>query len=189
MLVNEDDELILVSRKGQSLRISADNTTMRPMGRATSGVVGMKFRGDDELLGADVIRPDSYLFTVSQGGIAKRTELTTDNWRQLGRGSLGVRVANLPVDNGDLVGALVVNEEDEVLVIMEQGKIVRSPVAEVRPTGRTTQGVMFAKPADSDQIIALARNVERKVKDKSEIVEPAAEDETVAEQIEEGADE
>jgi len=162
MLVNNDDELILVSKKGQSIRISADDTSMRPMARATSGVVGMKFREDDELLTADVIRPESYLFTVTEGGIAKRTALTTDNWRQTGRGGLGVKVAVLPEDNGDLVGALVVDNQDEVMVIMEQGKIVRSAVTEVRPTGRATQGVMFAKPSPGDRIIAVARNVERK---------------------------
>ena len=160
MLANANDELMLVTRAGQSARIAADDTTLRPMGRATSGVTGMKFRSDDELLTVDVIRPDSYLFTVTQGGIAKRTAITLDNWRQIGRGGLGVRVAQLPEDNGKLVGALVVDNDDEVLVIMEQGKIVRSSVAGVRPTGRSTQGVSFAKPGPGDRIIAVARNVE-----------------------------
>jgi len=162
MLANNDDELMLVTKAGQSARIAADDTTLRPMGRATSGVTGMKFRSDDELLTADVIRPDSYLFTVTEGGIAKRTPLTLENWRQIGRGGLGVRVAQLPEDNGKLVGALVVDNDDEVLVIMEQGKIVRSGVSQVRPTGRSTQGVTFAKPGPGDRIIAVARNVEAK---------------------------
>ncbi|MCL1801543.1 MAG: DNA gyrase subunit A, partial [Promicromonosporaceae bacterium] len=124
------------------------------------------------LLTVGVIKPDSYLFTVSAGGTAKRTQLTTDNWRPIRRGGLGVKVANLPEDNGELVGALVVEEDDEVLVIMEQGKIVRSAVAEVRPTGRATQGVTFAKPSQSDRIIAVARNVERKVAEDSDNVAP-----------------
>ena len=173
MLVDASDDLILVSRQGQSLRISADDATMRPMGRATSGVIAMRFRPGDELLAAGVVRPGSYLFTVSQAGVAKRTALTLDNWRVLGRGSLGVRVAVLPEGNGELVGALVVDDDDEVLVIMEQGKVVRSAVAEVRPTGRSTQGVMFAKPAPGDRIIAVARNEQRELEAPAGVAAPA----------------
>jgi len=168
LLANADDDLILVSRSGQSIRFPADDKMLRPMGRATSGVTGMKFRSDDELLTAAVVRPESYLFTVTAGGTAKRTELTLENYRQTGRGGLGVRVANLPSDNGQLVGALVVDEDDEVLVIMEKGKIVRSAVNEVRATGRTTQGVHFAKPGPGDRIIAVAKNVESRENDATE---------------------
>ncbi|MBU4335000.1 MAG: DNA gyrase subunit A, partial [Actinobacteria bacterium] len=162
-LVDGDDDLILVSRKGQSVRFTASDEMLRPMGRATSGVTGMRFRGEDELLAMDVVQEDAYLFTVTEGGIAKRTALTVDNYRQQGRGGLGIRVANLPEANGDLVGALVVEEDDEVLVIMERGKIVRSATAEVHATGRTTQGVIFAKPDSGDRIIAVARNGERRL--------------------------
>ncbi|RHA39618.1 DNA gyrase subunit A [Cellulomonas rhizosphaerae] len=164
-LVDSDQDLVLVSRKGQSVRFTASDEALRPMGRATSGVTGMRFRGDDELLAADVVREGSFLFTVTQGGIAKRTELSIDNYAVKGRGILGVRVANLPEANGDLVGALVVDVDDEVLVIMERGKIVRSAVSEVNATGRTTQGVIFAKPDNGDRIIAVARNTERHLSD------------------------
>jgi DNA gyrase subunit A len=171
MLVDTDNDIMLVSRKGQSIRFRADDDTLRPMGRATSGVTGMKFREDDEVLAADVVREEAYLFTVTEGGTAKRTALTVDNYRQQGRGGLGIRVANLPEDRGDLVGALVVDDGDEVLVIMERGKIVRSAVDGVRATGRTTQGVTFAKPDKGDRIIAVARNVERRVDDESDSVD------------------
>jgi len=164
-LVDSDQDLMLVSRKGQSLRFTATDDALRPMGRSTSGVTGMKFRGDDELLAMDVVREDAFLFTVTEGGIAKRTALTVENYRQQGRGGLGIRVANLPEANGDLVGALVTDAEDEVLVIMERGKIVRSATAEVNATGRTTQGVIFAKPDSGDRIIAVARNTERHLAD------------------------
>ncbi|MDM8085171.1 DNA gyrase subunit A [Cellulomonas cellasea] len=159
--VDAGNDLMLVSRKGQSIRFTATDEAMRPMGRATSGVTGMKFRGDDELLAMDVVREEAFLFTVTEGGIAKRTALTVDNYRVQGRGGLGIKVANLPEANGDLVGALVVDVDDEVMVIMERGKIVRSAVAEVNATGRTTQGVIFAKPDTNDRIIAVARNIER----------------------------
>lgn len=164
-LVDSDQDLMLVSRKGQSLRFTATDDALRPMGRSTSGVTGMKFRGEDELLAMDVVREDAFLFTVTEGGIAKRTALTVENYRQQGRGGLGIRVANLPEANGDLVGALVTDADDEVLVIMERGKIVRSATAEVNATGRTTQGVIFAKPDAGDRIIAVARNIERHLAD------------------------
>ncbi|ASR55985.1 DNA gyrase subunit A [Cellulomonas sp. PSBB021] len=164
-LVDSDQDMILVSRQGQSIRFTADDEQLRPMGRATSGVTGMKFRGDDELLAADVVREDAFLFTVTEGGIAKRTALSVDNYRQQGRNGFGIRVANLPEQNGDLVGALVVDANDEVLVIMERGKVVRSAVAEVHATGRATQGVIFAKPDSGDRIIAVARNTERQEQD------------------------
>ncbi|MCL2463722.1 MAG: DNA gyrase subunit A, partial [Micrococcales bacterium] len=165
-LVDADQDLILVSRHGQSLRFTASDESLRPMGRATSGVKGMEFRRDDELLAMDVVRDDAFLFTVTQGGIAKRTALTVENYRQQGRGGLGIKVANLPEANGDLVGALVTDEDDEVLVIMERGKVVRSATAEVHATGRATQGVIFAKPDAGDRIIAIARNGERHLSDE-----------------------
>jgi DNA gyrase subunit A len=149
------------------------------MGRATSGVSGMKFRADDELLAMDVVREEAFLFTVTQGGIAKRTALTVENYRVQGRGGLGIKVANLPEANGDLVGALVTDPEDEVLVIMERGKIVRSATAEVNATGRTTQGVIFAKPDNGDRIIAVARNIERHLGDEAGTVGDSVEVEDV----------
>jgi DNA gyrase subunit A len=158
-LVNADDDLILVSRKGQSIRFHADDESIRPLGRATSGVTGMKFREDDELLSADVVIDGADLFVVTEGGFAKRTRIS--EYRIQGRGGLGIKVANLVEARGDLVGALVTHADDEVLVIMERGKIVRSAVAEVNLTGRNTQGVTFAKPDKGDRIIAVARNAER----------------------------
>jgi DNA gyrase subunit A len=170
-IVDPTDDLILVSRKGQSLRFTATDEALRPMGRATSGVTGMKFRAEDELLALDVVREEAFLFTVTEGGIAKRTALTVENYRVQGRGGLGIKVANLPEANGDLVGALVTDADDEVLVIMERGKIVRSAVAEVNATGRTTQGVIFAKPDNGDRIIAVARNIERHLGDDAGTVD------------------
>ncbi|MFJ4108332.1 MULTISPECIES: DNA gyrase subunit A [Oerskovia] len=175
-LVDATDDLILVSRKGQSIRFTADDDAMRPLGRSTSGVTGMKFREEDDLLAMDVVRDDAFLFTVTEGGIAKRTQLTEDNYRVQGRNGFGIKVANLPERNGDLVGALVVDADDEVLVIMERGKIVRSSVDEVKPTGRTSQGVIFAKPDKNDKIIAVARNVERRLgEDRDTVDEEASE--------------
>ncbi|AJT42252.1 DNA gyrase subunit A [Psychromicrobium lacuslunae] len=158
-LVSETDDLLLVSRKGQSIRFTATDEALRPMGRATSGVTGMKFRESDELLAADVVTDDSYVFVVTEGGYAKRTAV--DEYRTQGRGGLGIKVAKLVEDRGDLVGALIVKDDDEVLVVMEGGKVVRSNVAEVPAKGRDTMGVIFAKPDKNDRIIEVARNSER----------------------------
>jgi DNA gyrase subunit A len=168
-LVDVDDDLILVSRKGQSIRFHADDETLRPMGRATSGVTGMKFRDGDELLSADVVTPGTDLFVVTEGGFAKRTRL--EEYRVQGRAGYGIKVANLVEARGDLVGALVTDPDDEMLVIMERGKIVRSAVTEVNLTGRNTQGVTFAKPDKNDRIIAVARNVERRLGEESASVD------------------
>ncbi len=159
-LVDDGADILLVSRKGMSVRFTADDDALRPMGRATSGVTGMKFRDGDQLLSMDVVRDDdAFVFVVTEGGCAKRTAL--GEYRVQGRGGLGIKVAKLTEERGDLVGAMVVGEDDEVLVVMERGKVVRSAVAEVPAKGRDTMGVVFAKPDPGDRIIAVARNTER----------------------------
>jgi DNA gyrase subunit A len=160
-VVDTDDQLLLVSRNGQSVRMPASDDVLRPMGRATSGVTGMKFRHDDELLAMDVVRPGTYVVTVTDGGFAKRSDI--EEYRVQGRGGLGIRVAKLPDDRGHLVGAAVVEEGDELLVVMEKGKVVRSRVAEVPVKGRTTMGVVFAKPGKNDHIVLVAVSAESDV--------------------------
>lgn len=157
-LVDATDDLILVSRHGQSLRFTASDEQLRPMGRATSGVTGMRFRTKDVLLTMDVVREGADLFVVTEGGYAKRTALT--EYRVQGRGGLGIKVANLVEARGDLVGALVTEEDSEVLVIMAGGKIVRSRVDEVSRTGRNTQGVIFSRADEGDGVIAITLNVD-----------------------------
>ncbi|WP_311473449.1 DNA gyrase C-terminal beta-propeller domain-containing protein, partial [uncultured Actinomyces sp.] len=165
-LLSAGQDLLLVSRGGQSLRFRADDETLRPTGRATSGVTGMRFREGDSLLAMDVVDPqwgDADLFVVTEGGYAKRTAVA--DYPTKGRGGLGVKVASLVEERGSLVGALVTAPGDEVLCIMASGKVVRSAVAEVSRTGRATQGVTFAKPDDGDRIIAVARSAERELDD------------------------
>jgi DNA gyrase subunit A len=160
-LLAEGADILLVSRKGMSLRFTADDAALRPMGRATSGVTGMKFRGNDELLSMDVVRDvdDAFVFVVTEQGYAKRTAVA--EYRNQGRSGLGIKVAKLSEQRGDLVGAMIVGNDDEVLVVMERGKVVRSSVLGVPAKGRDTMGVVFAKPDGGDRIIAVARNTER----------------------------
>ena len=168
-LASAVDDLILVSRKGQSVRFHANDDALRPMGRATSGVVGMKFRDGDVLLSISVVEhgEDPDVFVVFENGLAKRSPAS--DYPVKGRATLGVRVAQVSERGGDLVGALTVAEDDEVMVVMEKGKIVRSRVDEVRRTGRNTQGVKFAAPDNGDSIVAVARNAERAVEAELEI--------------------
>jgi DNA gyrase subunit A len=182
LLVEEDSDLLLVSRKGMSIRFTASDEALRPMGRSTSGVIGMHFRGDDKLLDASVVSDEGYVFVVTEGGYAKRT--AADQYRLQGRGGLGIKVAKLHDDRGDLVGSLIVGEDDEVLVGLASGKVVRSAVAEVPAKGRDTMGVVFARFAESDKIIALAKNTERDLESSlpAEDAEAVGKDETVDEQ-------
>ena len=159
LLVDSTDDILLISRHGMSLRFTATDESMRPMGRSTEGVKGMSFREGDCLLSASVATPGSYVFVVTEGGYAKRT--IVDEYRLQGRGGLGIKVAKLNEDRGDLAGGLIVGEDDEVLVVLASGKVVRSAVAEVPAKGRDTMGVVFARPDDEDRIIAIARNGER----------------------------
>jgi DNA gyrase subunit A len=179
LLVDEGDDILLISRLGMSLRFTAHDDSLRPMGRSTEGVKGMSFRDGDSLLAARVVSDDGFVWVMTEGGYAKRTAV--DQYRVQGRGGLGIKVAKLALDRGDLVGALIVGEDDEVLVVLQSGKVVRSAVAEVPAKGRDTMGVVFARFAENDRIIAVARNTERNLDDQDDAeIEPAGPVETVS---------
>jgi DNA gyrase subunit A len=159
-LVSASDDILLVSRKAQSIRFTATNEQLRPMGRATSGVVGMKFRAGDELLSMSVVRDgtESFVFTVTDGGYAKRTAV--EDYRRQGRGGLGIKAMKIHEDRGTLVGGLVVGEGDEVLAIRASGGVTRSPVRDVPAKGRDTMGVKYVALGTGDAVVAIARNAE-----------------------------
>ncbi|WP_230087152.1 DNA gyrase subunit A [Nocardioides marmotae] len=211
-LVNAEDDILLVSRKGQAIRFRADDTQLRPMGRATSGVSGMKFRDGDSLLSLSVIRAaqvaaeeaaglseqaeDSagveataeevevvqpqYVFTITDGGFAKRTRI--NEYRLQSRGGLGIKAMSLAnEERGGLVGAFIVEDGDEVLSITEKGQVVRSPINDqFRPTGRSTMGVKFVTPKSGDAVAVVARSVEAKVEEEVEEAAEAAAQEVAA---------
>lgn len=158
-LLNEGDDMLLVSRAGMSLRFTASDQSLRPMGRSTAGVKGMQFRGDDQLLSASVVSDQGFVFVVTEGGFAKRTAV--DQYRSQQRGGLGIKVAKLSDTRGALAGAMIVDEDDEVLIVLESGKVVRSGVSEVPAKGRDTMGVVFARLAEDDKVLGIARNEER----------------------------
>jgi DNA gyrase subunit A len=161
MLVEDNNHLLLVSKKGMSICFSADSESLRPLGRSTSGVTGMKFRKGDELLSACVIGSAGYVFVVTEGGYAKRTSV--DQYRVQNRGGLGIKVAKLDERRGDLVGSQIVDETDEVLVVLASGKVMRTAASEVPAKGRDTMGVVFARFEEGDAVLSLAKNKERKL--------------------------
>ncbi|WP_036566177.1 DNA gyrase subunit A [Nocardioides halotolerans] len=202
-LVNADDDILLVSRKGQAIRFRADDTQLRPMGRATSGVSGMKFRDGDSLLSMSVIRASAaaeeesdaedvevqYVFTITDGGFAKRTRIS--EYRSQSRGGLGIKAMSLAnEDRGGLVGAFIVVEGDEVLSITQNGQVVRSRVDDnFRPTGRATMGVKFVTPKEGDAVAVVARSVEAKVEEELEAEGVSGADSEAGEPARDGADE
>jgi DNA gyrase subunit A len=158
-LVKEEDELLLVSRKGMSLRFSASDESLRAMGRSTAGVIGMKFRAGDELLTMAAIAgesPDQCVFTATDGGYAKRTPL--NEYRQQGRGGIGVKAAKIDEDSrGSLVGAMIVTLSDEILAITSSGVVMRTPVEEVRETSRDTLGVRLVNLDEGASVVSITQ--------------------------------
>ncbi|MEV6110451.1 DNA gyrase subunit A [Streptomyces sp. NPDC051940] len=174
-LVSAEDDLLLVSKKAQSIRFTATDDALRPMGRATSGVKGMSFREGDELLSMNVVRPGTFVFTATDGGYAKRTNV--DEYRVQGRGGLGIKAAKIVEDRGSLVGALVVEETDEILAITLSGGVIRTRVDEVRETGRDTMGVQLINLGKRDAVVGIARNAEagREAEEVEDATEGASE--------------
>ncbi|GAB3597243.1 DNA gyrase subunit A [Microbacterium tumbae] len=166
LLAGAEDDILLISRKGMSVRFQANDDALRPMGRATAGVRGMKFREGDNLLSASVAAAGRFVFVVTDGGYAKRTAV--EEYRVQGRGGFGIKVAKLNDDRGTLAGGLIVGEDDEVLVVLSSGKVVRSAVAEVPAKGRDTMGVVFARTSEDDRILAIARNGERGLSEEAD---------------------
>jgi DNA gyrase subunit A len=119
----------------------------------------MHFREGDHMLSADVITDKGFVFVVTEGGFAKRTAV--EQYRLQNRGGIGIKVAKLEEKRGDIVGALIVEEDDEVLIVLTSGKVVRSAVSEVPARGRDTMGVVFARFDDEDSVLGLAKNSER----------------------------
>ncbi|GAA2084012.1 DNA gyrase subunit A [Aeromicrobium tamlense] len=171
-LVSPEDDILLISRKAQSIRFRADDEQLRPMGRATSGVTGMKFRDDDSLLSMTVIKAGAdeegegedddsqklYVFTVTDGGYAKKTRI--DEYRVQGRGGLGIKAMQITESRGELVGGLVLRDTDDVISVTESGQITRSLVSGVPVKGRGTMGVSFVKFKGNDRVVTIARNTE-----------------------------
>ena len=180
-LVSDQDELLLVSRKGMSARFSGNDDTLRPMGRTTSGVIGMRFRAGDALLSMEVVQPDTFVVTITDGGFAKRTPVS--DWLTKGRGVLGVRAMRLTEARGSLVGAMVCLASDQIFAIASNGVVIRTRVEEIRPSGRDTMGVTLMNLTGDDTVVAVARGAEHE--DEDDIVLDSVDAPTVGDSTEE----
>jgi DNA gyrase subunit A len=173
-LVSPAEDILLVSRSAQALRFHADDDQLRPMGRATSGVIGMRFNEGDQLLGMYVVRDGEDVMVATDGGYAKRTP--ADQYPLRNRGGLGVITARIVEDRGGLVGALMVGPDDEVFAITSAGGVIRTRAGEVKQSGRQTMGVRLMNLAPGDSVVALARNAESAVEAVDEAVDEPVED-------------
>lgn len=158
-LVAPEDDLLLVSKNAQAIRFNASDEALRPMGRATSGVIGMRFAEDDMLLAMEVVRPGMDVLVATNGGYAKRTPI--EEYPVQGRGGKGVLTAKITERRGGLVGAVVIDPDDELFAITSNGGVIRTPVKPVRRTrDRNTMGVKLMDLPDGVTIVAIARNAD-----------------------------
>ena len=157
-LVSEHDDLLLVSKGAQAIRFTASDEAMRPMGRATSGVIGMRFLEGDELLAMNRMADGQDVLIATKAGYAKRTPV--EQYPVQGRGGRGVLTAKIVSSRGKLVGAVMVNPEDEVFAITSAGGVIRTSAGEIKQSGRQTMGVRLMNLAEGDSVVALARNAE-----------------------------
>ncbi|EFK55311.1 DNA gyrase subunit A [Corynebacterium genitalium ATCC 33030] len=157
-LVGDDDDILLVSEQGQSIRFTADDEQLRPMGRATAGVKGMRFRGDDQLLAMTTVSDGQYLLVATSGGYGKRTPIAEYNPQ--GRGGMGVMTFKYTPKRGKLIGALAVEEDDQIFAITSAGGVIRTEVNQIRPSSRATMGVRLVDLGDDVELLAIDVNVE-----------------------------
>jgi DNA gyrase subunit A len=166
MLCSADDDLLLVSANGQSIRFSATDEALRPMGRATSGVQGMRFNADDQLLSLNVVREGTYLLVATSGGYAKRTAI--EEYPVQGRGGKGVLTVMYDRRRGRLVGALIVDDDSELYAITSAGGVIRTAARQVRKAGRQTKGVRLMNLGEGDTLLAIAHNAEESADENGE---------------------
>ena len=162
-LVSTEDDIFLASTKGMSVRFTASDENLRPMGRDTRGVIGMRFREGDSLLSMDIVRPGQHIVTITDGGFAKRT--LEDEWTARNRGILGVRAMKIDEKRGSLVAAMVCDPDDQIFAIASNGVVIRTAVSELRPSGRDTMGVTMMRLGDEDSVVAVARSGEKASED------------------------
>lgn len=167
-LCSNEDDLLLVSEEGQAIRFTADDDQLRPMGRATAGVKGMRFRGEDQLLAMTVVRDGQYLLVATSGGYGKRTNM--DDYNVQGRGGVGVVTFKYSPKRGKLIGALAVHEDDEIFAITSAGGVIRTQVNEIRPSSRATMGVRLVNLEKDVTVLAIDKNVEGEGEETAEAV-------------------
>jgi DNA gyrase subunit A len=165
-----DDDVLMVSRNGQAIRFSEHD--VRPMGRAASGVQGMRLR-DDEVISVAIAAPDSDLLVVTENGFGKRTRVS--EYPKKGRGGLGVKTVQLTEARGHLAGARIVRDGYQVMLISTGGTVIKMPVGDVKRLGRATQGVIVMRLREGEIVSSLAPVMEAADEAEPEASEPQGE--------------
>ena len=166
VLCSSENDLLLVSANGQSIRFSATDEALRPMGRATSGVQGMRFNEEDQLLSLNVVQEGTYLLVATSGGYSKRTAI--DEYTVQGRGGKGILTIQYDRKRGSLVGALIVDDDTELYAITSEGGVIRTRARQVRKAGRQTKGVRLMNLGEGATLIAIARNADEDASEDDE---------------------
>jgi DNA gyrase subunit A len=181
-LISADDDLLLVSKQALSIRFRADDEALRPMGRATSGVMGIRLRDGDELLAMQVAQAgdvdgddEAALLVVTDGGFGKRTRLS--EYKRQGRGGQGVLTARIEEKRGQLVGALTVGDADEIFAITSTGVVIRMSVEPLRYLSRATGGVKLVSLDKGASVVAVAHNGEAAADIAADLEDDAPSDE------------
>jgi DNA gyrase subunit A len=151
------EQVFIGTRDGMAIRF--DETDVRPMGRTAYGVRGISLRDDDEVVAMEVVREGGTMLTVTQNGYGKRTEL--EEYRVQSRGGVGIINIQTSDRNGKVVGIAYVHDDDELMLISQQGKILRMVTKDIRAIGRATQGVRLLGVEEGDQVVSVARLAER----------------------------
>jgi DNA gyrase subunit A len=162
------DDILMISRKGQAIRFH--ETDVRSMGRDASGVQGMRLRAGDEVISINIAEEDADLLVVTENGYGKRTRIS--EYPVKGRGGLGVKTVQLTEARGYLVGARVVRDGYQVMLISNGGTVIKIPVEDVKRLGRATQGVIVMRLRGEEQVSALAPVVESDRNDETGPEEP-----------------
>jgi DNA gyrase subunit A len=166
-----ENDILMVSRKGMAIRFA--EADVRPMGRDTSGVQGMRLRAGDEVIAVNIAADDADLLVVTENGYGKRTRVS--EYPRKGRGGMGVKTVQLTEARGKLVGSRVVRDGYQVMLISTGGTVIRMPVEDVKRLGRSTQGVIVMRLRGDERVSALAPVVETEDAD-AEVGEPAPEE-------------
>jgi len=163
------EQVFLGTRDGMAIRFEEGD--VRAMGRSAYGVRGISLRDDDEVVAMEVVRPGGTLLTVAQNGYGKRTDL--EEYRVQSRGGVGIINIQTSDRNGKVVGIAYVNEDDQVMLISQQGMVLRTRAGDIRAIGRATQGVRLIEMEEGDAVVAVAKLAEKE--DDGEVAEAPAE--------------
>jgi DNA gyrase subunit A len=171
-LTDGNQEIILSTADGQSIRFKEEQ--VRPTGRGTFGVVGMKLDAGDKVVSMEILSLGAYILTVAEGGYGKRTAM--DEYRLQSRGGKGIITMKTTDKTGRVIGVQLVTEDDQLMMITNAGKIIRLRIKDIRVIGRNTQGVRLIELEEGERVVSVARLAEGDEEDEEQAEEKQADE-------------